>query len=108
MLNYITNCSIVGIYSIDNPELYHQTNPIFNELGIFKQIQNDFYGCFGDTSELKKTSPDIEEGQCNWLAVKCMELATPAQREIMIKCYGKKGNFKINEIRIDILFTIFN
>lgn len=67
--------------------------PIFDQMGEYYQVQNDFYDCFGDPEVLKKQGRDIEDGQCTWLAVKCMELANEEQKKIMIECYGKNGCF---------------
>ncbi|XP_059620320.1 farnesyl pyrophosphate synthase-like, partial [Phlebotomus argentipes] len=69
-------------------ECLEKGRPILADLGYFYMIQNDYVDCFGDHNITGKVGTDIREGKCRWLAVACMEHATPAQRAIMKAHYG--------------------
>ncbi|XP_059607344.1 farnesyl pyrophosphate synthase-like [Phlebotomus argentipes] len=62
---------------------------ILTELGYIVLIENDFLDCFGDPKITGKVGRDIQEGKCRWMAIACLEHATPAQKEIMLAHYGR-------------------
>ncbi|XP_055703639.1 farnesyl pyrophosphate synthase-like [Phlebotomus papatasi] len=70
-------------------EIVKQARPILTELGYFYIIENDYMDCFGDPKITGKIGRDIQEGKCRWMAVACLEKASPAQREIMKTHYGR-------------------
>lgn len=55
------------------------------------QIQDDFLDCFGNPEVTGKVGTDIKDNKCTWLAVLCMQRATPEQKKIMKDCYGSSG-----------------
>lgn len=61
-------------------------------LGIAFQIQDDILGVFGDEESLgKSVTSDIEEGKNTLLVTQALKKASPAQRKILKKYYGR-GN----------------
>ena len=47
--------------------------------------------CFGDPQITGKVGSDIQDGKCTWLAVLCIQRASPEQKLIMKDCYGQNG-----------------
>ncbi|XP_059612662.1 farnesyl pyrophosphate synthase-like [Phlebotomus argentipes] len=71
------------------PETLKKAKLILTDLGYFYIIENDFMDCFGDAKIIGKIGRDIQEGKCRWMAVACLENASPAQRETMKAHYGR-------------------
>ena len=74
-----------------DPEVYRQVKTIMLEMGHFFQVQDDFLDCFGNPEVTGKIGTDIQDNKCTWLAVLCMQRASPEQKQIMLDCYGSSG-----------------
>lgn len=46
----------------------------------------------------KESYSDIRVGKCSWLAVVALQNATPAQREIMERCYGRSDDESVQAV----------
>lgn len=83
------------------------------KLGIAFQIQDDILGVFGDEEELgKSVSSDIEEGKNTLLITEALKRASPRQKRILDRYYGKpfdfaqgKGDKGLEEVRKVFLET---
>lgn len=80
-------------FSVKDQKIFDECKAITFELGEYAQILNDYLDSFGNPDFTGKIGTDIQANKCSWLAVKCLELATPEQRAIMEECYGQEGNF---------------
>lgn len=80
-------------------ELHRQAKTILLEMGHFFQVQDDFLDCFGDPNVTGKVGSDIYDGKCSWLAVVALQRATPEQRTVMEKYYGKPEVEAMNTIK---------
>jgi len=63
--------------------MFRQTKTILLEMGHFLQVQDDYFGCYGDSKVIGKDSTDMEEGKCTWLIVVALQRATLEQRKIL-------------------------
>ncbi|KYM94884.1 Farnesyl pyrophosphate synthase [Cyphomyrmex costatus] len=88
---------------IKDPEMFRQAKTILLEMGHLFQVQDDYLGCYGESSIHGKDYTDIEEGKCTWLIVVALQRATPEQRKILEECYGSSDPEKVR--RVKQLFT---
>lgn len=59
--------------------------------GIAFQIKDDILGTFGEVDETGKSNmDDMKEGKMTLLAVKALENASPAQRELLLEALGNR------------------
>ncbi|XP_031630491.1 farnesyl pyrophosphate synthase-like [Contarinia nasturtii] len=75
------------------------------EMGYYHQCQNDVLDIFDISGVLQKTTNDIENGECSWLATTCMQRGNDEQKRIMIENYGKKDpkcSERVKQLFIDM------
>jgi len=58
-------------------------------MGEYFQIQDDFLDCYGAPEVIGKVGRDIEENKCSWLIVQALLRATPQQKVLLEKHYGR-------------------
>lgn len=68
----------------------NEVEGICNDIGFFYQVEDDYNDCFGGVDVMKKGN-DIAEGKCTWLAVKCLEIGSNADKAALKEFYGKNG-----------------
>lgn len=89
-----------GQHRLDaDSDLFAQVRHILYEIGYFFQVQDDYLDCFGDPAVTGKIGTDIQDKKCSWLAVQCLERASDEQRQLMERCYGRKGDEDVAAVR---------
>jgi farnesyl diphosphate synthase len=63
--------------------------------------------CYGDTEKTGKPGTDIENGKCNWLLVRALQLVTPQQRKILEESFGKSTD-QVHAKRVKILYEVLD
>jgi farnesyl diphosphate synthase len=58
-------------------------------MGEYFQIQDDVLDAFAEPAVLGKVGTDIQDNKCSWLVVQALARATPAQRELLERHYGR-------------------
>jgi len=96
---------------IRSEPLFQTAEDILIPMGEYFQIQDDFLDCYGDPKVIGKIGRDIEENKCSWIICTALIHATPAQRQILEKHYGRDNASDVikvkavyNEIGIPRLF----
>uniref|UniRef100_A0A0K8V1D2 Farnesyl pyrophosphate synthase n=2 Tax=Bactrocera latifrons TaxID=174628 RepID=A0A0K8V1D2_BACLA len=84
---------------VKNKAVFEESKTILLEMSHLFQVQDDFIDCFGDSDISGKVGTDIQDNKASWLAVICMQKASPAQREIMEECYGQKNAEKVARVK---------
>ncbi|XP_054740081.1 farnesyl pyrophosphate synthase-like [Anastrepha obliqua] len=84
---------------VKDPDIFRQSKTILLEMGHLFQVQDDFLDCFSNPEISGKIGTDIQDNKCSWLAVTCMQRASPEQRAIMEECYGKNDSAKIARVK---------
>lgn len=69
-----------------------QVKDILIPLGEYFQIQDDYLDCFGTPEQIGKIGTDIKDNKCSWVVNQALLKATPAQREVLDKHYGRKDD----------------
>lgn len=95
---YIPMAIALHLAGVTDPEVFQKTKSMCLEYGEFCQFKNDFNDCYGDPEVNDNIGKNIEEGKCTWLAVKFLEIATPAQKEIFKENYGKSDPCCVKKI----------
>jgi len=68
---------------------FQTAEDILLPMGEYFQIQDDFLDCYGDPKLIGKIGRDIEENKCSWLIVQALLHASPEQKRILEKHYGR-------------------
>ncbi|GAB2258487.1 hypothetical protein Droror1_Dr00014647 [Drosera rotundifolia] len=83
---------------------------ILIDMGIYYQVQDDYFDCFGDPAVIGKIGTDIEDFKCSWLVVKALEISNGEQKKLLYDNYGKddaacvvKELFK--ELNLEVIWT---
>ncbi|EGX94931.1 farnesyl pyrophosphate synthetase (FPP synthetase) [Cordyceps militaris CM01] len=80
--------------NLATPANLKQAEAILIPLGEYFQVQDDYLDNFGLPEHIGKIGTDIKDNKCSWLVNKALELATPAQRQILEENYGQKDDAK--------------
>lgn len=92
--------------NIATPKNLKQAEDILIPLGEYFQIQDDYLDNFGLPEHIGKIGTDILDNKCSWLVNKALEIATPEQRQVLEKNYGRKD--KANEAEVKKLYNELN
>lgn len=79
-----------------------QAEDILIPMGEYFQVQDDYLDNFGLPEHIGKIGTDIMDNKCSWLVNQALQIATPEQRKILEKNYGRKD--KDNEAVIKKLY----
>ncbi|EWC43790.1 farnesyl pyrophosphate synthase [Drechslerella stenobrocha 248] len=82
-----------------------QARDVLIPLGEYFQIQDDYLDCYGDPEHIGKIGTDIKDNKCGWLINKALAIATPEQRDILDKNYGRKDDeaeARIKQVYIEL------
>ncbi|XP_055705666.1 farnesyl pyrophosphate synthase-like [Phlebotomus papatasi] len=96
---YIPMTIALHFAGVTDPDIFQKTKSMCLAYGELYQFQNDFNDCYGDPEVNDNIGKYIEEGKCTWLAVKFLEIATPAQKEIFKENYGKTDPCCVKKIK---------
>ncbi|KAJ8717214.1 hypothetical protein PYW08_005613 [Mythimna loreyi] len=69
------------------------------EFGKLMQCQDDYMDAYGTETVTGKTSRDIQEGKCTWVAVTALQHCNEAQRAIFKEYYGSKDPEHVKRIK---------
>ncbi|PWA39802.1 Chrysanthemyl diphosphate synthase, chloroplastic [Artemisia annua] len=83
----------------ENLEDHVQVKDILVEMGIYYQVQDDYFDTFGDPKVVGKIGTDIEDCKCSWLIAKALELANEEQKKILNENYGRKDLDKVAKVK---------
>jgi len=72
-------------------------------MGEYFQIQDDYLDCYGDPKVIGKVGRDIEENKCSWLIVQALLHASPEQKKLLERHYGRD-----NKSDVAVVKKIFN
>ncbi|KAJ9562733.1 hypothetical protein OSB04_007893 [Centaurea solstitialis] len=67
----------------ENLDDHVQVKDILVEMGIYFQVQDDYFDTFADPNVTGKIGTDIEEFKCSWLVLKALELANEEQKKLL-------------------------
>lgn len=84
---------------VNSKEIFAVSTKILFEINNFYQAQDDYLDIYGDPILSGKVGTDIKENKCSWFALKCMELANPAQKLILQQNYGKDDPQKVQRVK---------
>ncbi|KAL8790910.1 MAG: hypothetical protein Q9213_000335 [Squamulea squamosa] len=76
--------------SLATPTNLKQSQDILIPLGEYFQIQDDYLDAFGAPEVIGKIGTDIQDNKCSWVINQALERASPEQRKVLDKCYGRK------------------
>eukprot|EP01114_Cavostelium_apophysatum_P011156 TRINITY_DN2534_c0_g1_i1.p2 TRINITY_DN2534_c0_g1~~TRINITY_DN2534_c0_g1_i1.p2 ORF type:complete len:407 (+),score=118.85 TRINITY_DN2534_c0_g1_i1:54-1223(+) len=68
-------------------------------MGEYFQIQDDYLDCYGDPKVIGKVGRDIEENKCSWLIVQALRHATPEQKKVLEKHYGRDNAADVAKVK---------
>ncbi|CAG8646664.1 13808_t:CDS:2, partial [Racocetra fulgida] len=71
-------------YYVDLLELFHE---------------DDYLDCFGDPDVIGKIGTDIEDNKCSWCINQALIVASPEQRKLLDKHYGKNNPEDVSIIK---------
>ncbi|KAK8038085.1 Farnesyl pyrophosphate synthetase [Apiospora phragmitis] len=77
--------------NIATPKNLKQAHDILIPMGEYFQVQDDFLDCFGTYEQIGKHGTDIMDNKCSWIVNQALNKATPEQRQILEKHYGRKN-----------------
>ncbi|KAG5880161.1 hypothetical protein JTB14_001651 [Gonioctena quinquepunctata] len=95
---YISVAAAMLLANITDEQLHREAKDVLLYMGFYYQMHSDFTDCFGDPEELGKTGTDMIEGTCTWPVVKALEKASPYQKEMLKKHYGKNEDESVRII----------
>ena len=76
-----------------------QARDILIPLGEYFQSQDDYLDNFGAPETIGKIGTDIQDNKCSWLVNQALQRATPVQREVLEKNYGRKDKTMEMEVK---------
>nr|GEX88291.1 farnesyl diphosphate synthase [Tanacetum cinerariifolium] len=83
----------------ENLDDHVQVKDILVEMGIYAQVQDDYFDTFGDPNIVGKIGTDIESFKCSWLVAKALELSNVEQKKILSENYGIKDPVKVAKVK---------
>jgi len=78
---------------------FQTAEDILIPMGEYFQIQDDFLDCYGDPKVIGKIGRDIEENKCSWLIVQALLHATPEQKRLLEKHYGRDNVADVKTVK---------
>ena len=91
-----------------------QARRILIPLGEYFQAQDDYLDAYGSPEQIGKIGTDIQDNKCSWLVNAALDRASPAQREVLDRNYGRKDGEmekKVKEVyaelRLDKVYAEF-
>jgi farnesyl diphosphate synthase len=88
---------------ITSQPTFQTAEDILLPMGEYFQIQDDFLDCYGDPKIIGKIGRDIEDNKCTWLIVQALRYASPQQKQLLEKHYGRD-----NENDVSVVKKIYN
>ncbi|KAI4223128.1 MAG: hypothetical protein L6R40_008528 [Gallowayella cf. fulva] len=85
--------------SLATPLNLKQSRDILIPLGAYFQIQDDYLDAYGAPETIGKIGTDIQDNKCSWLINQALTHASPAQREVLDECYGRKDADKEEKVK---------
>jgi farnesyl diphosphate synthase len=76
-----------------------QAEDILIPLGEYFQAQDDFLDNFASPELLGKIGTDIQDNKCSWLVNQALKRASPEQRAVLEKNYGRKDKAMEAEVK---------
>lgn len=77
----------------------NRAKDILVDMGEYFQIQDDVLDCFADPEVLGKVGTDIQDNKCSWLVVQALAHASPEQRELLVRDYGKHDDEAVERVK---------
>ncbi|KAF0384823.1 farnesyl pyrophosphate synthase [Gigaspora margarita] len=96
---YLPVALAMHMAGIKNELAFQKAKDILLPLGEYFQIQDDYLDCFGDPNVIGKIGTDIEDNKCSWCINQALMTASPEQRKLLDKHYGKKNPEDVSIIK---------
>ncbi|KAE9019122.1 hypothetical protein PR003_g13459 [Phytophthora rubi] len=86
---FLSAASAMFLNGVVDQASHDQAKKICVQIGEYFQIQDGFLDCYGDWKVIGKVGTDIQDNKCGWLVVQALDRATPEQRELLKRNYGR-------------------
>ncbi|CAG8469806.1 7331_t:CDS:10 [Cetraspora pellucida] len=96
---YLPVAMAMHMAGIKDELAFRKAREILLPLGEYFQIQDDYLDCFGDPIVIGKIGTDIEDNKCSWCINQALTMASPEQRKLLDKHYGKKNPEDVSIIK---------
>lgn len=97
-LNFFALTLIKLFFSWSDPSLIKEARRIQDVMGDLYMAYNDCQDAFHDVSDTGKSGTDIQGNKLTWVAINCLERASPEQKQIFHECYGSADSEKANRV----------
>lgn len=96
---YLSAACAMHLSGITDAASYETAKVICVKIGEYFQVQDDYLDCYGAPEVIGKIGTDIQDNKCSWLVVQALQSATPEQRGVLEKNYGKPQTECIETIK---------
>jgi farnesyl diphosphate synthase len=87
------------VSGISSPALYSRAKEILCIMGEYFQVQDDYLDCYGSPEVIGKIGTDIQDNKCGWLVIQALLKATPKQRKVLEKNYGRHDAKAVDAVK---------
>jgi farnesyl diphosphate synthase len=88
---YLPVALAMRVAGIKDEAAYKAALDILIPMGEYFQVQDDYLDAYAPPEVLGKIGTDILDNKCSWNINIALKYATPAQRQVLDACYGKKN-----------------
>ncbi len=94
--SYVLPVSLaLHLAGLNDPKVHHRARSIFEEVGLFAQVNRDYAGYFLEDNDFR----DIREGRLTWMIAVARQRVNPGQRKVLDRCYGDPSAESVAAVR---------